>query len=114
MAGVYTPPTNSHYAHVLIPQYVNIGKFIGKGGYNLKLITSVSKCSYVWFNKSMSVVEVWGSEKVIPHAVKLVKEHINTFKPPLEIAVTYCEHCNQLMPSDEIKYVTNINEYSSQ
>lgn len=75
--GAYNPP-NAFYTEVPLPldAIPYIGIIIGKAGYYFKAITKASRAKYIWFNPLRGVVEVWGSERSLPHACRRVIQRI--------------------------------------
>jgi len=68
---------NATYAEVQIPIYINPFRVMGKGGDKLFRITDESKCQYIWVDIRRRVVEIWGRDESLPHAIALVRRHIH-------------------------------------
>jgi hypothetical protein len=71
----YDPP-NAFYTEVRIPEYVDVLKFMGRGGYHLKNITERSGTQYIWLDMERRVVEIWGRESRLASAIALTKGRI--------------------------------------
>jgi hypothetical protein len=57
----YNPPI-AHYCHISVKHLSEdeIIKAIGKNGYFFKKITTDCGANYIWWNKELSIVEIWG------------------------------------------------------
>lgn len=82
--GVYNPPI-AHYNELPVPNYVDVGLLIGKGGKHFKYITYKSKCTYIWYNKDRRVIELWGPEWALQDAMKEFMARFELFKPDLSL-----------------------------
>lgn len=82
--GVYNPPI-AHYNELPVPNYVDVGLLIGKGGKHFKYITYKSKCTYIWYNKDRRVIELWGPEWALQDAKKEFMARFELFKPDLSL-----------------------------
>jgi hypothetical protein len=71
----YDPP-NAFYTEVRIPEYIDVLRFIGRDGYHLKNITERSGTQYIWMDMERRVVEIWGRESRLGHAIALTKGRI--------------------------------------
>ena len=71
----YDPP-NAFYTEVRIPEYIDVLKFIGRGGHHLKNITERSGVQYIWVDMERNVVEIWGWESRLARAIALTKSRI--------------------------------------
>lgn len=71
----YDPP-NAFYTEVRIPEYIDVLKFMGRGGYHLKTITERSGTQYIWLDMERRVVEIWGRESRLASAIALTKGRI--------------------------------------
>jgi hypothetical protein len=78
----YEPP-NAFYTQVSLPKYIKPEMFIGREGCHLKRMTELSGCDYLWYDFERAVIEVWGKERRLPKAVKMLTKRINSFSPPL-------------------------------
>ena len=78
----YDPP-NAFYTQISLPNYIKPEVFIGKEGCHLKHMTELSGCDYLWYDFNRGVIEVWGKERRLPKAVKMLTKRINSFLPPL-------------------------------
>ena len=78
----YDPP-NAFYTQVSLPKYIKPEIFIGREGCHLKRMTELSGCDYLWYDFERAVIEVWGKERRLPKAVKMLNKRINSFPPPL-------------------------------
>jgi len=78
----YDPP-NAFYTQVSLPKYIKPEMFIGREGCHLKRMTELSGCDYLWYDFERGVIEVWGKERRLPKAVKMLNKRINSFSPPL-------------------------------
>ena len=58
----YEPPC-AHYAHVPVDLYSDdmVWSFVGMGGWRLYKLTEQLGLSYLWYNKNLRVIEIWGS-----------------------------------------------------
>ena len=72
----YDPP-NAFYTEVSIPEYINVFKLMGRGGYHLKNITERSGCQYIWVDMNRRVVEIWGKESTLAAGIKAVRHRIS-------------------------------------
>jgi hypothetical protein len=77
----YDPP-NAFYTQVTLPKTIKPEVFIGKEGCHLKRITELSNCEYLWYDFTRGVIEVWGKERRLPKAVKMLKKRIDSFEKP--------------------------------
>lgn len=57
----YAPPI-AHYAHIRVDLYDDdmISKFMGSGGWRFYSLTDKLKMSYIWWNRKLRIIEVWG------------------------------------------------------
>ena len=78
----YDPP-NAFYTQVYLPKYIKPEMFIGKEGCHLKHMTELSGTDYLWYDFKRGVIEVWGKERKLPKAVRMLTKRINSFLPPL-------------------------------
>ena len=78
----YDPP-NAFYTQVSLPKYIKPEIFIGREGCHLKRMTELSGCDYLWYDFERGVIEVWGKERRLPKAVKMLTKRISSFPPPL-------------------------------
>ena len=67
----YNPP-NTHYAHISVSDFSDkeVLKFIGKDGNNFKRLTERLGLEYVWWNKDLKVIELWGSFNSLKYGAK--------------------------------------------
>lgn len=72
----YNPP-NACYSEVPLPMYVNAFTFIGLNGSQLKYITDISGCQYIWVDFNRRVVEIWGGENRLPKGIAMIRRRIN-------------------------------------
>ena len=77
----YDPP-NAFYTQVTLPKHIKPEVFIGKEGCHLKRMTELSNCEYLWYDFYRGVIEVWGKERRLPKAVKMLKKRIESFDKP--------------------------------
>jgi hypothetical protein len=82
----YDPP-NAFYTQIELPEHINPGIFIGRDGFHLKRITELSGCEYLWMDFDRLVIEVWGPERRLPKAVRMLERRIKSFKK-METVVT--------------------------
>ena len=75
--GVYNPPTNAHYTEIPFKSNTDIHKIIGRNGKHFKTITKMANVQYIWFNHDKKNIEIWGQEKRLPDAIKLLNIWIN-------------------------------------
>ena len=73
----YNPPINANYAEVVIPMYINPYELMGKSGRNLVWFTQKTGTQYIWVDIRRSMVEIWGPEKTIPFAIRLIRRRID-------------------------------------
>jgi hypothetical protein len=95
--GVYNPPI-AHYNELRVPDYVEVGLLIGKGGKHFKYITYKTKCTYIWYNKDRRVIELWGPEWALIEAKNMFTERFEQFKPDVSF--------------DELETLVNISTYT--
>ena len=74
--GEYNPPLNSHYSQIAIPRELSMPYFVGREGFHLKRITELSQCEYVWFDAERHVVEIWGRERKLSKAQRMLERRI--------------------------------------
>jgi hypothetical protein len=57
----YKPPS-AHYAHVRVDLYDDdvVLKFMGSRGWRFYDLTSQLKMYYIWWNKKLRIIEIWG------------------------------------------------------
>ena len=82
--GIYNPP-NSHYSEIYVPEYVNIGVLIGKNGRHFKEITNETECSYIWYDQTRNVIEIWGPMYSLGDAKTMLSKCFDYFKPDLTL-----------------------------
>jgi hypothetical protein len=58
----YDPPC-THYAHVRVDLYDEdmVWAFVGMRGWRLYDLTQKLGLSYLWYDKSRKIIEIWGS-----------------------------------------------------
>ena len=77
----YNPP-NAHYAHINLTKefgdisYETMMKIMGEKGENFKQLTTANEVKYVWWNKELNVIEIWGSEHKMEEAKNNILKHI--------------------------------------
>jgi hypothetical protein len=86
----YDPP-NAFYTQISLPYYINPGTFIGHEGFHLKRITELSRCDYLWMDFDRKVVEIWGRERFLAKAFRMLKKRMDSFKESKKIVVTTWE-----------------------
>jgi len=64
------------YTEVHIPEYIDVYKFMGRGGCHVKNITERSGVHYMWVDMNRRTVEIWGRESRLPSAIASVKGRI--------------------------------------
>lgn len=77
----YDPPV-AFYTQVTLPKYIKPEMYIGKEGCHLKRMTELSGCEYLWYDFARGVIEVWGKERKLPKAVRMLTKRINSFPLP--------------------------------
>ena len=77
----YDPP-NAFYTQVTLPKYIKPETFIGKEGCHLKHMTELSGTDYLWYDFKRGVIEVWGKERKLSKAVRMLNKRINSFPLP--------------------------------
>lgn len=57
----YAPPS-AHYAHVRVDLYDEdmVLKFMGPRGRRFYKLTDKLKMYYIWWNKNLQIIEIWG------------------------------------------------------
>lgn len=75
----YNPPVESHYSHISLSNEEghSIFKLMGKNGNTFKRITEKSKANYIWYNKNLNIIEIWGPYHSMIPAQKMIKSNIN-------------------------------------
>jgi hypothetical protein len=76
----YDPP-NAFYTQISLPEHISPTVFIGRDGFHLKRITELSQCEYLWMDFNRNVIEVWGRERRLPKALRMLQRRIDSFKP---------------------------------
>lgn len=89
--GVYSPPSTIPgvwYTRVL-PNYPNLrekgkmGEVIGQKGKHFIRITKQSGCTYIWYEPTKNLIEIWGrTNEVVDRALLLLHRHLSWFSPP--------------------------------
>ena len=74
----YDPPI-AFYTQINLPTHIQPEVYIGKGGFHLKRITELSGCDYLWYDFKRGVIEIWGKEKKLPKALRMLKKRIDSF-----------------------------------
>ena len=71
----YSPPV-AHYAHFKVDHLSVKGilRAIGKSGFRFKELTEKLNLKYLWWNKDINVIELWGSEYAVEHGMPKVKK----------------------------------------
>jgi len=73
----YNPPV-AHYAHFKVDQtsIKGILRAIGKNGCRFKELTEKLNLKYLWWNKDLNIIEVWGGEHAVEHGMPKVKKFV--------------------------------------
>lgn len=76
----YNPPI-AHYCHVSVSNLTDetILKAIGKAGYHFKKITNDCGANYIWWNKDLKVIEIWGPFSCMTKTKNTVENHLEKY-----------------------------------
>ena len=90
--SIRDPPINTHYRQFLVNFNEKLIPYlIGKDGVHFKRITTMSRTKYIWWNNETKIIEIWGPERNLFLAEKILKDHIifiqNKFKNKIEEAL---------------------------
>lgn len=74
---MYNPPI-AHYCHVNVSNIdeQSILKVIGRNGHHFKRITETSGASYIWWNRYLGIIEIWGPHHAMTTAKRQIETHI--------------------------------------
>ncbi len=71
------PPFNTNYMQYGFALPLDIAKqVIGRNGCHFKRITQETRVSYIWYDSSQSVIEIWGNYTQIPFVIAAIENQI--------------------------------------
>ena len=75
----YNPPPESQYSHIRLNDIEahSIYKIMGKNGNVFKTITEKAKASYIWYNKNLQIIEIWGPFHSMKPAQSMLNKRID-------------------------------------
>ena len=92
---MYNPPIG-HYRHIKLSEeeQEKIYEIMGKEGNVFKSITSRGDAEYIWWNKELNIIEIWGPYHSLMRTDKLLMERIKYImnKRKLVKLITSCEN----------------------
>lgn len=107
----YKPPADAHYAHVVTDfSLKQMLEFMGKGGQRFKRFTEMNKLEYVWWNKEMHLIEMWGNHKDLTQCVQHMKNMMETFRMRYIQENKVCKRCYDVSGYDIRNIVTLIGK----
>lgn len=79
----YDPPS-THYAHLKVDMYdeETMWAFVGVHGWRLYKLTDQLGLSYLWYDKNLQIIEIWGSYSALQkNPAAIIRRRIeNVFK----------------------------------
>ncbi len=73
----YEPPPGAFYTELDFPEVLDPMHYMGRGGWQFKHITKLSKCEYIWYDFDRRVIEIWGyQENWITKAKRMLDKRI--------------------------------------
>ena len=75
----YSPP-NAHYTQLYgLFENEDMFKFIGKNGAHFKYLTENLGVEYIWWNKDQNIIEIWGPERKLFRAKKVMQSKLDKY-----------------------------------
>ena len=79
MASVYDPP-NTFYCHTYgLESNEDMYQFIGKNGAHFKYLTEKLEIDYIWWNKDINIIELWGPHNKLTNALAVMQKKLNLY-----------------------------------
>jgi len=77
----YNPPcTTSYYSHIhAFPKIKSNLKLIGKSGNNFIRLTNKLNIEYIWWNKELNIIEIWGPKDKIAYSKNYMTKYLERF-----------------------------------
>lgn len=101
--GIYNPPIG-FYNQIDVQHLTEfeMRQLIGKKGCNFKRLTSLYNLQYIWWNKEINVIEIWGKSFELLSKKNKIITYINKFKfiPPIQ-------RCNAVS-ADDLRFISSI------
>lgn len=107
--GLYSPPPNAFYSHVLVPtarQHTRaVRKLLCHRGRFLKHVTQQTRVDYIWYSKDARIVEIWAyDERCLRNAHRWIRRAVERLAPDRAGLAVLESDLLEVLPDAELEH----------